>query len=64
MPDGTYFHIMYSGGSGSSRNITLKANGAGIGVFENDVVLSGPNGNGDKLYTLKKVNGLWRLMGY
>lgn len=62
MPDGTYFHIMYSGGSGSSRNITLKANGAGIGVFENDVVLSGPNGNGDKLYTLKKVNGLWRLM--
>lgn len=63
MPDGTYFHI-WIGSSTATGSVTLKAGGTNMGVYTTDKVLAGNTGNGNLLYTMKKVSGVWRLMAY
>ncbi|WOJ32704.1 phage tail fiber protein [Citrobacter koseri] len=60
LPDGSFFHI-WVGSDTSNGSVTIRASGSNIQIGSSDVTLSGASGSGNRLYTMKKVGGLWRL---
>ncbi|HFF2524671.1 TPA: hypothetical protein ACF9NR_001160 [Enterobacter cloacae] len=63
MPDGTYFHL-WIGSETATGSITITTGATNIQVGSSNVVLAGNTGNGNRLYTMKKVSGTWRLYGF
>lgn len=64
LPDGTYFHLWIGSGSTGGSIVLKSTAGNGMSIGGSDIVLSGATGHGDKLFTMKKVGGTWRLMAF
>ncbi|EMM0835458.1 hypothetical protein RVV06_001446 [Enterobacter ludwigii] len=63
LPDGTMFHILI-GSETATGSVTITTGGTNIQIGSSSIVLAGNTGNGNKLYTMKKIAGLWRILAY
>lgn len=46
----------------ANGTIRIKANGSNISIGASDYVISTANGNNNRIHTMRRVGGLWRLM--
>lgn len=63
MPDGTQFHL-WIGSESNGGSIVINANAANVEIGSSNITLSGATGHGNKLFTMKKVGGVWRLLAF
>ncbi|WP_242013415.1 hypothetical protein [Enterobacter cloacae] len=62
-PDGTQFH-MFIGSETTGGSIVINSNATNVEIGSSNITLAGNTGNGNKLYTFKKISGVWRLLAY